>query len=222
MLRLHGFAASNYHNKVKLALIEKDLPFEEVLNWADRSDSTLAASPLSKVPFLECPQGFISESSAICEYLEQASVAIRLIPEAPYEAAKVREMVQFIELYLEWEARRVYPQALFGGKVSDDIAQPVKRSLERAVAGLGRLSGFRTYAVGDRFSLADIAAIVHLPLVSLACRRMYGADLLEPLQLDGYLARMGERPSVQRMVAERKLNQALLAERMKAAAAAKA
>ncbi|MBR7513261.1 glutathione S-transferase N-terminal domain-containing protein, partial [Mycobacterium tuberculosis] len=31
MLKLCGFSASNYYNKVKLALLEKNLPFEEVL-----------------------------------------------------------------------------------------------------------------------------------------------------------------------------------------------
>jgi glutathione S-transferase len=29
MLTLHGFAISNYYNKVKLALLEKGVPFEE-------------------------------------------------------------------------------------------------------------------------------------------------------------------------------------------------
>ena len=29
MLKLCGFAASNYHNKVKFALLEKGIPFEE-------------------------------------------------------------------------------------------------------------------------------------------------------------------------------------------------
>ena len=31
MLKLCGFAASNYYNKVKLALLEKGIPFEEEL-----------------------------------------------------------------------------------------------------------------------------------------------------------------------------------------------
>lgn len=43
MLRLHGFAASNYYNKVKLALLEKQIPFEEVLQWSDGSAALLAA-----------------------------------------------------------------------------------------------------------------------------------------------------------------------------------
>ena len=34
MLVLHGFSASNYYNIVKLALLEKDLPFEEALVYS--------------------------------------------------------------------------------------------------------------------------------------------------------------------------------------------
>ena len=33
MLTLCGFSASNYYNKVKLALLEKGLPFTEELAW---------------------------------------------------------------------------------------------------------------------------------------------------------------------------------------------
>ena len=42
MLTLVGFAVSNYYNKVKIALLEKGVPFEEALNWATKDDATLA------------------------------------------------------------------------------------------------------------------------------------------------------------------------------------
>ena len=53
MLTLYGFAASNYYNKVKLALLEKEVPFAEKLVWVDRSPALLEKSPLGKVPFFE-------------------------------------------------------------------------------------------------------------------------------------------------------------------------
>ena len=52
MLKLCGFAASNYYNKVKLALLEKGLPFEEELAWVGEVD--LAASPLTERRNLLC------------------------------------------------------------------------------------------------------------------------------------------------------------------------
>lgn len=50
MLTLYGFAASNYYNKVKLALMEKGIAFEESLRWPDQTDGEV--SPLHKVPYL--------------------------------------------------------------------------------------------------------------------------------------------------------------------------
>ena len=70
MLKLCGFAASNYYNKVKLALLEKGLPFEEELAWVGEVD--LQASPLGKVPYLKTEHGALSESAVICEYIEQS------------------------------------------------------------------------------------------------------------------------------------------------------
>ena len=73
MLTLCGFPISNYYNKVKLALLEKDMPFEEeVVTLPISSEAALAASPLGKVPFLRTPQGDLCESQAIMEYIEAA------------------------------------------------------------------------------------------------------------------------------------------------------
>jgi len=62
MLTLVGFSVSNYHNKVKLALLEKGLPFAEELNWASKDEQTLSCSPLGKVPFLKTGRGSLCES----------------------------------------------------------------------------------------------------------------------------------------------------------------
>ena len=61
MLKLCGFSASNYYNKVKLALLEKGVAFEEELAWVGETDP--AASPLGKVPYFKTDAGPISEST---------------------------------------------------------------------------------------------------------------------------------------------------------------
>jgi len=53
MLKLYGFSVSNYYNMVKLALLEKGLPFEEVLFYAGQAPDVLAVSPRGKVPVLQ-------------------------------------------------------------------------------------------------------------------------------------------------------------------------
>ena len=73
MLKLCGFRVSNYHNKVRLALLEKGVEFEEDANcWPSQKDEWVGRSPMGKVPVLEVDGVGLSESQVICEYLEDA------------------------------------------------------------------------------------------------------------------------------------------------------
>ncbi len=126
MLTLVGFAVSNYYNKVKIQLLEKGVPFQEELNWAAKDEPTLACSPLGKVPFLRTAQGPLCESAVIAEYVEDAYPQTPLLPADPYARAKVRELVAFMELHLEMVARRLYPQAYFGGNLEQSLIDPTR------------------------------------------------------------------------------------------------
>ena len=213
MLTLCGFSASNYYNKVKLALLEKGLPFTEELAWVGETDRS--ASPLGKVPYLRTPQGALCESAVIADYIEAAHPDHPLIPADPYQAAKVRELITFLELHLELVARNLYPEAFFGGKVSDAAKEKIRPQLEKNIAAFGQLAKFSPYIAGSDFTLADCAAAVHLPLVSSATRIIYGQDLLADLPAKDYLKRLGERPSVQQVNADRKANTEALMARTK-------
>jgi glutathione S-transferase len=206
MITLVGFAVSNYYNKVKIALIEKGVPFDEELNWAAKDEPTLACSPLGKVPFVRTPHGPLCESQVILEYLEDAHPQAPLLPADPFRRAKVRELVAFLELHLELVARRLYPQAYFGGTVEPAVIDATRRELERNAAAFARLASFAPFVAGDAFTVADCAAIVHLPLVSGASRAIWGEDVLAGTPARDYLKRMAERPSVQRVNADRKAN----------------
>ena len=213
MLKLCGFAASNYYNKVKLALLEKGVPFEEVLAWVGETD--LAASPLGKVPYAITDEGAISESTVILEYVEQRYPETPLMPASPYQAAKVRELLRYIELHLELVARNLYPEAFFGGKVSDNLKEKIRPQLEKNVAAFAKLARLSPFIDGDQFTLADCAAAVHLPLVSSCSKIIYGQDLLAALPVKDYLKHVGERPTVQKVNADRKTNTELMMARMK-------
>jgi len=206
MLTLCGFSASNYYNKVKLALLEKGLPFTEELAWVGETDPR--ATPLGKVPYLRTPQGTLCESAVMADYLEAAYPQHALLPADPFAAAKVRELITFVELHLELVARNLYPQAFFGGTVSDAAREKLGAQLEKNIAAFGQLAQFSPFVAGDQFTLADCSAIVHLPLVSAATKIIYGRDYLAGLPVREYLTRMGERPHVQRVNADRKANTA--------------
>lgn len=213
MLKLCGFSASNYYNKVKLALLEKKVPFEEVLAWIGETDPV--ASPLGKVPYIITDSGPLCESEVIVEYLEAAYPGTPLLPADPLQAGKVRELVVFMELYLELTARELYPEAFFGGKVSDNVKERQHKLLTRYIAGFTKLAKFSPYIAGDTFTLADCAAVVHLPLVSAATKIIYGTDMLADLPVKEYVKTLGERPSVQKVNADRKANTEVMMSRTK-------
>ncbi|QDZ27551.1 glutathione S-transferase family protein [Noviherbaspirillum sp. UKPF54] len=215
MLKLCGFAASNYYNKVKFALLEKGVPFEEELVWTDRSPELLARSPLGKVPFFDTGHGLLCESQVMMEYLEAAYPEKPLMPPDPFAAAKVRELIAFMELHLELVARELFAEAFFGGKVSDEVKERAHKLLKRNAKAFAQLAKFAPYVAGAEFTMADCAGLVHLPLVSSTTKKIYGEDVLAGLPLQEYVAMMNERPAAQRVNADRKANSALFMQRFR-------
>jgi len=201
MIKLHGFAASNYYNVPKLALLEKGIRFEEVVSYIgagpNYNPEYLDRSPLGKVPALEVPEGFISESRAILAYIESAYPQHPLLPESPYDLAKVQELSQFIEIYFELVARRLIPNLLSGQPPKPSVLEKVEADLTKAALALAKLSSFDKFAYGDKFTLADIAAILHLPIVRIVGTTFLGHDPLANIPgLNDYCARMEARPQV--------------------------
>jgi glutathione S-transferase len=213
-LKLCGFALSNYYNKLKLQLLEKEIPFEEELVWVGNTHPKLMGrSPMGKVPFIETEHGALSESTACAEYIEQRWPQPALMPADPFAAAKVRELIIHLELHIELVARELYGEAFFGGKTSEETKARVQRLLPKGLAAFDRLAAFAPYVAGERLSLADCAAAVHLPLASLACRQVLGTDLVGAAlpRMAAYMSMMQERPSMKKVHADRKQNAALMA-----------
>jgi glutathione S-transferase len=114
-----------------------------------------------------------------------------------------------MELHLELVARRLYGPVFFKGKaLSEDAKTAIERDLGRGVRAFKALAKFEPYLAGNELTLADCAAFVHLPLVSLATKLAYGRDFLEELpQVKPYLRMLGERPAFQRVNEDRKAAQ---------------
>ena len=217
MLKLCGFAVSNYYNKIKLALLEKGMAFAEETVYPSQDETLKKDSPMGKVPFMRTPQGVLSESQVLAEYIEEVQPQPPLYPADAYQRAKCRELIEHIELHLELPARRLYPEAFFGGKVSDETKVEVEKLLAKGLVSLKHLARFEPYVAGASFTHADCAAWVHLPLISQATKAIYQRDLLEEMlpAAKPYLKMISERPTAQKVNAERKLA-------MEAYAAAKA
>lgn len=216
MLTLCGFAASNYYNKVKLALLEKEVPFEEKLVWADRSPALMEKSILGKIPYFEIGDQVICESQVMAEYLEDAYPQKPLMPADPIERAELRHLIMFMELHLELVARELYGEAFFGGKVSDETKVRVEKILKRNTAAFGKLAKFSPFVAGSTFTLADCVALAHLPLVGQATKAIYGVDMLADYPIRDYVKKLGERPTVQKVDADRRTNRELFMQKMAA------
>jgi glutathione S-transferase len=209
MLKLCGFHLSNYHNKVRIALLEKGIAFEEDSNVRpSQKDEYLALSPMGKVPYLLVNGSIIRESEVICEYLEDAYPQKPLLPKEPLARAQVRELVTFIELHMELVVRRLYGGLFFGRPFSDETKSQVEKEIAIGVRAFQALAKFGPFIAGKDLTLADCAAFVHLPLVTLTTKLAYGRDFLEQIpQLKPYLKMLGERPAFAKVNADRKVAQ---------------
>ncbi len=210
MFVLCGFTLSNYYNKVKLALLEKGVTFtEELVPSGKKSALVLEASPLGKVPFIRTEHGTLCESQVIMDYIEARYPTPSLMPADPWQAGKVRELITFIDLHLELVARELYPKAFFGGELSEANVDRLRKLLTKNIAGFKRLARFAPFVAGDEFTQADCAAFASLPIVAMATRIVYGEDLLAAGGIDwkAYSKLVGERPSAQRVTADRKADQ---------------
>ena len=208
MLTLHGSPISNYYNKVKLALLEKGVPFAEAEAATHSTDEAiLNASPLGKIPFLTTDQGQLCESQVLLEYIEASWPQPPLLPADAFAAAKVRELTVFIDWHLEIVARQLYNSTFFGGAaLSESNAARIKKQLADNIAAFKKLAKFSPFVAGDSFTQADCAAFNNLPLVGMASKAAFGEDLLLAAGIDykAYIKMIGERPSAQKVVADRK------------------
>ncbi|MDN7140653.1 glutathione S-transferase family protein [Pseudomonas sp. JQ170] len=204
MLKLHGFAVSNYYNMVKLALLEKGVPFEEVLFFGGQSPQALKVSPRGKVPVLETEHGFLSETNLILEYIEQTQAGKPLLPTDPFAQAKVRELAKHIELYIELPARACYPEAFFGAKVDPAIKDKAKTELLAGVETLKRNGKFSPYVAGNELTIADMKFCFSLDLASAVGREVFDMDLLADFpEAKVLLKQLKQNPNVEKITADK-------------------
>jgi glutathione S-transferase len=206
MIRLHGFALSNYYNKVKFALLEFGIPFEEVLTIPSQDEEILKHSPLGKVPFIQTEHGSLCESQAILEYVAAVYPDKQIFSRDPWEAAKERELMTFVDVHLELTARNLYKQAFFGGTVTDATKGRTEKLLIHHIRGFRRIAAFTPFLRGERFSIADVAGFASLPLVGMATQAVYGRDFLLDVGIDWkpYVKAVNARPAAQRVTNDRK------------------
>ncbi|MEQ8746312.1 MAG: glutathione S-transferase family protein [Pyruvatibacter sp.] len=206
MLKLLGFPASNYYNMVKMALMEKGAAYEDVRVYSGSKEEFLSKSAMGKVPCLETPDGFLTETSVILDYIEDAVDGPSFYPADPYERARVRELVKYSELYLELPARRCYGEAFFGtGPVSQEVKDSVRPVLERGCSAIKRRGRFTPYLAGDTLTYADMVFLHSFPMAASVAHSVFDWNLTEELpQAQALLEHLNQRPVVAQIAEDTK------------------
>lgn len=201
-LALYGHPFSSYTQKALIALYENETPFDYRVIGPDTSDHSaewLRRWPLAKFPMLIDGERQVVETSIIVEHLQLAHPGpVRLLPDEPMAALEVRFLDRFFDLYV-MDAMQVAVASKLGQipMKSEDGRALARERLERAYGWLEAQLDGKTWAAGERFTLADCAAAPSL----------FYADWTHPISeafpiLRAYRARLLARPSFARAVEE--------------------
>ncbi len=169
MRRLYHVPLSPFCRKVRLVLAEKKIEVEliEERYWDKRKEFT-ALNPAGMVPVFKADGLVLSESTAICEYLEEVYPEPALLPAAPGERAETRRL----NLWFDDKFHREVTANLLYERVNKKITQTGYPDSANVKAGsknikfhidyIGYLLEQRRWLAGDRMTLADFSAAAHL------------------------------------------------------------
>ncbi len=169
MNRLFHFPLSPFCRKVRLSLAEKKIEVEliEERYW-EKTAEFLRRNPAGKVPILRLDGKTLTESAAICEYIEERYPAPPLMPKDPDGRFEVRRLVSWFDdkFHNEVTSKLLYERV--NKKISGE-GYPDSRNVKAGAKAvkyhldyMGWLLDMRRWLAGDTMTLADFAAAAHL------------------------------------------------------------
>ena len=170
MRTLYHVWLNPFSRKVRIMLAEKKLDFAmEVEPVWERRTEFLALNPAGEVPVLVEPDNTVlSDSSAICEYLEEQAPEPNLMGGKPYEKAEVRRLVAWFDRKFHQEvtdmlvSEKVMKRFLGLGEPDSRIIRAAQQNIHTHLDYITFLTDRRHWLAGEVMTLADIAAAAHL------------------------------------------------------------
>jgi glutathione S-transferase/RNA polymerase-associated protein len=162
MLTLYDDVFSPYARKVRLALYEKEIPFDRVraLHGDCNRTDFLHVNPRAEVPALIDDQGALYDSTIICEYLEDRYPSPALYPADPRARAKCRLVEDIADTQLDAALYAVTVVEFGRGEVHAEMHEAAGRDIQRLYGVLEQLLGDDQFFCGA-WSIADLAVVPH-------------------------------------------------------------
>lgn len=178
--------------------IELAREFVDIRAGDNRKPDWLARNPRGSMPVLELDDGsLVTESTVICEYLEELHPDPPLIGATAAERAATRSAIRYFDMSMIVPMTNGFRSAeglpMFQERMLcvPEAAAGNKAYAQEGLARADALLATQDYLAGDRFTLADIA---------LFCWAEFGAMVGQPApdnltHLAQWRARVAERPA---------------------------
>lgn len=169
MARLYHVPLSPFCRKVRLSLAEKKIEVEliEERYWEQDPDF-LRRNPAGKVPVVRLDGKILTESAAICEYIEETRPTPPLMPSDPDERVEVRRLVSWFDDKFHHEVtskllyERVNKKVTGEGYPDSRNVKSGAKAIKYHLDYMAWLLDHRRWLAGDNMTLADFAAAAHL------------------------------------------------------------
>jgi glutathione S-transferase len=169
MYRLYHYPLSPFSRKVRLVLAEKGIEVElvEERYWEARTEF-MRMNPSGKVPVLKTNKITLSDSSAICEYLEDIHPEPALMPQDAEKRAEMRRLANWFddkfyrEVTLNLLGERLQKKVMGGGYPESKNVKAGAKAIRYHLKYMGYLLDRRRWLAGDRMSLADFSAAAQI------------------------------------------------------------
>ena len=173
MRTLYHLSLSPFSRKVRIVLAEKHLDFTmQVEQVWDRRSEFLALNPAGQVPVLVEPDNTVlSDSAAICEYLEEKLPDPNLLGIKPHERAETRRLVAWFDIKFDREVtdllvnEKVMKRFLGLGEPDSRVIRAAQQNIHTHLEYITFLTDRRHWLAGEALTLADIAAASHLSAI---------------------------------------------------------
>jgi maleylpyruvate isomerase len=182
-MRLHSFFRSSASWRVRIALSLKGIEHHQICyalrRGEHRTATYLELNPQGLLPSLQLADGrVLTQSLAICEYLDEIAPNPPLLPKDPIGRATVRSLAQIIACDIHPIQNLKVLDRLTSLGIAEDVVRKwaqtvITDGLDAFEKHLERGDGFFSY--GDQPSLADICLVPQL-----ANARRFGVELTWP------------------------------------------